>query len=185
MYNRVPLGKYHLQLCTTTPCMLCNSDSILDAIKNHIGLTPGHSTPDGIFTLTEVECLGACVNGPMMQINDDYYEDITPESTIKLLDALKATVDQLPAQAKMWDEAEDAGKNPIAPTGATTGKGTGALTGKDKGVKAKGESPGKKVGGVKIPPPGPMSGRKTCENLAGLTSLTGPKWSTEVFRKDL
>lgn len=64
----------------------------------------------------------------MIQINDDYYEDLTPESIVKLLDALKATADQMPAQAATWD-------NP-APTGATTGTGTGALTGKDSGVKS-------------------------------------------------
>jgi NADH dehydrogenase (ubiquinone) flavoprotein 2 len=63
MYNRDPVAKYHLQVCTTTPCMLCNSDSIMKAIEEHTGLTPGHTSEDGVFTLSEVECLGACVNG--------------------------------------------------------------------------------------------------------------------------
>jgi NADH dehydrogenase (ubiquinone) flavoprotein 2 len=63
MYNREPVGKYHVQVCTTTPCMLCNSDSIMKAVTEHLGITPGHTTKDGIFTFSEVECLGACVNG--------------------------------------------------------------------------------------------------------------------------
>ncbi|KAI5788489.1 putative NADH-ubiquinone oxidoreductase 24 kDa subunit, mitochondrial [Geopyxis carbonaria] len=180
MYNRDPVGKYHIQVCTTTPCMLCDSDSVMNAIKEHLNITPGHTTEDGIFTFSEVECLGACVNAPMVQINDDYYEDLTAESMKQLLDALKSTAHQLPQQALMWDQP--------APTGATSGSGTGALTGKDKGVKSGKKintQPPKAVGGVKIPPPGPMSGRKTCENSAKLTNLTGPKWGPEVTRKDL
>ncbi|KAK6360595.1 NADH:ubiquinone oxidoreductase 24 [Orbilia blumenaviensis] len=90
MYNRNPVGKFHLQVCTTTPCQLCNSDSIMKAIEDHLGLKPGHTTKDGIFTFSEVECLGACVNAPMVQINDDFYEDLTPATTVQLLDALKS-----------------------------------------------------------------------------------------------
>lgn len=63
MYNRDPIGRYHLQVCTTTPCMLCNSDAVMEAITKHLGITPGHTTDDGMFTFSEVECLGACVNG--------------------------------------------------------------------------------------------------------------------------
>lgn len=63
MYNRDPVGKYHIQVCTTTPCMLCDSDAVMNAIKEHLNITPGHTTEDGIFTFSEVECLGACVNG--------------------------------------------------------------------------------------------------------------------------
>lgn len=63
MYNRSPVGKYHVQVCTTTPCMLCDSDSVMAAVEKHLGIKPGHTTPDGLFTFTEVECLGACVNG--------------------------------------------------------------------------------------------------------------------------
>ncbi|KAA0194735.1 NADH-ubiquinone oxidoreductase subunit [Fasciolopsis buskii] len=92
MFNREPVGKYHVQLCTTTPCMLggVGSDMILDAIQNHLGIKPGQTTPDNLFTLSEVECLGACVNAPMMQINDDYYEDLTVEDVTRILDELKA-----------------------------------------------------------------------------------------------
>ncbi|KAH8434120.1 complex I 24 kDa subunit family protein [Aspergillus melleus] len=91
MYNREPVGKYFVQLCTTTPCQLggCGSDKIVKAITEHLGITPGHTTEDGLFTFVEVECLGACVNAPMVQINDDYYEDLTPESIKTLLTALK------------------------------------------------------------------------------------------------
>lgn len=85
MYNRNPMGKYHLQVCTTTPCQLCNSDSIMEAVQQTLGIHPGETTKDGLFTLSEVECLGACVNAPMMAINDDYYEDLTAEATKKIL----------------------------------------------------------------------------------------------------
>ncbi|TGZ50434.1 hypothetical protein CRM22_010827 [Opisthorchis felineus] len=75
MFNRQPVGKFHVQLCTTTPCMLggVGSDLILDTIQKHLGIKAGQTTKDNLFTLTEVECLGACTNAPMMQINDDYY----------------------------------------------------------------------------------------------------------------
>uniref|UniRef100_A0A060T2U0 ARAD1C31306p n=1 Tax=Blastobotrys adeninivorans TaxID=409370 RepID=A0A060T2U0_BLAAD len=89
MFNRNPMGKYHLQVCTTTPCQLCGSDGIMNAIKQHLNIKPGQTTEDGLFTLSEVECLGACVNAPMIGINDDYYEDLTPESTVELLTKLQ------------------------------------------------------------------------------------------------
>ncbi|KND86371.1 NADH-ubiquinone oxidoreductase 24 kDa subunit, mitochondrial [Tolypocladium ophioglossoides CBS 100239] len=91
MYNRNPVGKFFVQACTTTPCQLggCGSDSIVKAISSHLGIKQGETTADGLFTFIEVECLGACVNAPMIQINDDYYEDLTPETTIALLKALK------------------------------------------------------------------------------------------------
>jgi len=91
MYNRKPQGKFHIQLCGTTPCMVCGAYDILNTIEAHLGIKAGGDTsPDGLFTLTEVECLGACVNAPMVQINDWFFEDLTPETTIKLLDDLKA-----------------------------------------------------------------------------------------------
>lgn len=92
MYNREPVGKYFVQICTTTPCMLggCGSDIILETIKKNLGIEPGHMTKDGMFSLLEVECLGACVNAPMIQINDMYYEDLTPEDTNEILNDLKA-----------------------------------------------------------------------------------------------
>jgi NADH dehydrogenase (ubiquinone) flavoprotein 2 len=89
MYNKSPMGKYHLQVCTTTPCQLCGSDGIMDAVKGHLGIKPGETTKDKLFTLSEVECLGACVNAPMIGINDDYYEDLTPEGTVQILTKLQ------------------------------------------------------------------------------------------------
>jgi len=87
MFNLVSVGKYHVQLCGTTPCMLRGSDDVLRACEKR-GLKKGYTTKDGLFTLTEVECLGACANAPMVQINDDNYEDLTEESMTAVLDAL-------------------------------------------------------------------------------------------------
>ncbi|KAK9476940.1 thioredoxin-like [2Fe-2S] ferredoxin-domain-containing protein [Lipomyces japonicus] len=90
MYNRTPMGKYHLQVCTTTPCQLCNSDAIITAVQDHLNLKPGQTTPDKLFTLSEVECLGACVNAPMIAINDDFYEDLTADGVVKILKDIQA-----------------------------------------------------------------------------------------------
>ena len=89
MYNRKPVGKFHVQVCTNLPCMLRGSDDVVAAAKAALGVDFGDMTGDGLFTLSEVECLGACVNAPMMQINDDYYEDLTPETTKAVLEAFK------------------------------------------------------------------------------------------------
>lgn len=89
MFNREPVGKYHIQICTTTPCMLCDSDSIMDVIKTKLGIEVGETTADKLFTLSEVECLGACVNAPMVQINDYYYEDLKPADMEEILEDLQ------------------------------------------------------------------------------------------------
>ena len=90
MFNTKPVGQYHLQVCGTTPCWLRGSDDVLRACKDAGHLKGyGHTSEDGMFTLTEVECLGGCVNAPILQVDDDYYEDMTYESTVKLLEALK------------------------------------------------------------------------------------------------
>ena len=88
MYNLQPVGKYLLQVCTTTPCWLCGSGPVLKVCEEHLGLHVGETTKDGYFTLMEVECLGACVNAPMVQINDDYYEDLTPDGMKEILSLL-------------------------------------------------------------------------------------------------
>ncbi|XP_031665548.1 NADH dehydrogenase [ubiquinone] flavoprotein 2, mitochondrial [Oncorhynchus kisutch] len=90
MFLRQPVGKYHIQICTTTPCMLCDSDSILEALQNKLGIKVGGMTADKMFSLIEVECLGACVNAPMVQINDNYYEDLSPKDIDQIIDELKA-----------------------------------------------------------------------------------------------
>lgn len=89
MFNLRPVGEHFVQVCTTTPCWLCGSNEVLRAIQETIGIGPGETTEDGKFTVTEVECLGACVNAPMIQINDDYYEDLDFDRTKKLLEALQ------------------------------------------------------------------------------------------------
>jgi NADH dehydrogenase (ubiquinone) flavoprotein 2 len=90
MYNLKPVGKYLLQVCRTTPCWLRGSDNITAACKKVLGIGLGESTEDGMFTLVEVECLGACANAPMVQINDHYYEDLTEASMQKLIEDLRA-----------------------------------------------------------------------------------------------
>ncbi|CAB01203.1 putative NADH dehydrogenase [ubiquinone] flavoprotein 2, mitochondrial [Caenorhabditis elegans] len=90
MFNRQPVGKYFLQVCATTPCMLRGAETITETIEKKLGIHAGETTKDGLFTLAEVECLGACVNAPMIQINDDYFEDLTPKDVNEILDDLKA-----------------------------------------------------------------------------------------------
>ena len=87
MFNLAPVGRFHVQVCGTTPCMLRGSDDVLAACKNK-GLIKGKTTPDGLFTLTEVECMGNCATAPMVQINDDNYEDLDYDRTVAILDAL-------------------------------------------------------------------------------------------------
>ena len=89
MFNLRPVGKHFFQICTTTPCWLRGSDEVVRACEHKLGITIGETTPDGQFTLTEVECLGACVNAPIIQVNDDFYEDLDGPSTEALIDALK------------------------------------------------------------------------------------------------
>ena len=89
MFNLRPRGRYFVQLCRTTPCWLRGSDDIRTACEKELGITIGETTEDGLFSMVEVECLGACVNAPMIQINDDYYEDLTPDSVVDLLKALR------------------------------------------------------------------------------------------------
>jgi NADH-quinone oxidoreductase E subunit len=89
MFNLKPVGKYHIQICSTTPCWLRGSDKITETCKKELGITFGEVTTDEKFSLTEVECLGACVNAPMVQINDDYYEDLDEEKMRNLINKLK------------------------------------------------------------------------------------------------
>lgn len=88
MFNKEPVGKHLIQVCRTTPCWLRGSDSITNACKKHLKIEKGETTKDGLFTLVEVECLGACVNAPMVQINDDYYEDLDSGKMVEILEKL-------------------------------------------------------------------------------------------------
>ena len=89
MYNMAPVGRFHVQVCGTTPCMLRGSDDIMAACKAR-GMAKGHTTDDGLFTLSEVECMGNCASAPMVQINDDNYEDLTADDMTRILDELAA-----------------------------------------------------------------------------------------------
>ncbi|MCA3310351.1 MAG: NAD(P)H-dependent oxidoreductase subunit E [Roseomonas sp.] len=121
MFNMKPIGRHHLQLCGTTPCMLRGSDDVLRACKDAGGLKGvGDTSADGLFTLTEVECLGACVNAPILQIDDDYYEDLDYGSAVKLLEAFKRGERPKPGSA--------IGRQASAPAGEQT-----VLTGRGEG----------------------------------------------------
>ena len=89
MYNIAPVGRFHVQVCGTTPCMLRGSEDLVAACKKR-GMKKGQTTPDGLWTFTEVECMGNCASAPMVQINDDNYEDLTAERLDHILDELAA-----------------------------------------------------------------------------------------------
>ena len=112
MYNLAPVGEYFVQVCTTTPCWLRGSDEVVSACTRKLGIGLGETTHDGKFTVIEVECLGACVNAPMMQINDYYYEDLTAQSTEAVLDSLAN--DQIPTKGSQC------GRHASEPSGGPT-----------------------------------------------------------------
>ncbi len=89
MLNMKPIGRHHIQVCRTLPCALMGSEKITAFLRAMLGISLGETTPDGKFTLSEVECLASCGTGPMMQINDDYYENLTEETVEKILQTLK------------------------------------------------------------------------------------------------
>ncbi len=88
MINLKPVGKFHIQLCGTTPCMLRGAKELRKRCEDYLNIKNGETDENKLFTLTEVECLGACCNAPMVQINDDYYEDLTPDSLQEILENL-------------------------------------------------------------------------------------------------
>ena len=100
MLNLRPVGKHFFQICTTTPCWLRGSEEVVKACEKKLGITIGETTPDGQFSLTEVECLGACVNAPIIQVNDDFYEDLDGPSTEALIDALRRGETPKPGSVK-------------------------------------------------------------------------------------
>ena len=89
MFNKAPVGRHHVQVCTTTPCWLRGSDRVLQALADKAGARSGHTSDDGQFTVTEVECLGACVNAPMVQIGDDYFEDLDYDRMAEIIEMLR------------------------------------------------------------------------------------------------
>ncbi|MCH7628859.1 MAG: NAD(P)H-dependent oxidoreductase subunit E [Proteobacteria bacterium] len=112
MYNIAPVGRFHVQVCGTTPCMLRGSDEIMAACKAK-GMKKGHTTADGLFTLTEVECMGNCASAPMVQINDDNYEDLTAERVTFVLD-------ELAAGRRPKAGTQEPGRHTVEPVGALT-----------------------------------------------------------------
>ncbi|HEX9462026.1 MAG TPA: NADH-quinone oxidoreductase subunit NuoE [Alphaproteobacteria bacterium] len=90
MFNLQPVGKWLFQVCTTTPCWLRGSDEVVGVCENKLGIHFGETTPDGLFTMREVECLGCCVNAPVIQVNDDVYEDLDAKTTVHLIEACRA-----------------------------------------------------------------------------------------------
>jgi NADH-quinone oxidoreductase subunit E len=89
MFNLEPVGKYHIQLCKTLSCALCGKAEVLERLQERLNLKPGESSEDGRYTLTQVECLGSCGTAPVMQINDRYYEELTPEKVDAILESLE------------------------------------------------------------------------------------------------
>ena len=89
MYKLAPVGKHQINVCTTTPCWLRGSEEVVHACKKSLGIEVGQTTADGEFTLAEVECAGACVNAPVVEIGDEYYEDLDGESMTRIIEALK------------------------------------------------------------------------------------------------
>ena len=112
MYNIAPVGRFHVQVCGTTPCMLRGSDDLLDACYKR-GMKKGHTTEDGLWTLTEVECMGNCASAPMVQINDANYEDLTPERLNHVLDELAAG--RFPKEG-----TQDSERHTVEPVGGPT-----------------------------------------------------------------
>lgn len=112
MYNLVPVGKFHVQVCGTTPCMLRGSDDIISACKKR-GMEKGKVSEDGLWTLTEVECMGNCATAPMVQINDGNYEDLT-------VDRLDAVLDALAAGEQPKEGTQEPGRHTSEPSGGPT-----------------------------------------------------------------
>jgi len=88
MYYKRPMGRHHVQVCTNLSCALRGADVIVDCLRTHLGIGVGETTGDGRFSLSEAECLGSCGTAPMMQVNDDYWENLTPERTIEIVERL-------------------------------------------------------------------------------------------------
>jgi NADH-quinone oxidoreductase E subunit len=109
MLNLKKVGRFHIQVCKSLMCALVGSDTVIGWIKTKVGIGPGETTPEGLFTLTAVECLAACGTGPMMQINDDYYERLTEEKVDRILADLKSTgTSSLKSGPFMWPEPVNA-----------------------------------------------------------------------------
>ena len=123
MFNLKPVGKYFLQACTTTPCWLRGSDEMMRCIKDRYDISSGQTSSCGRFSLLEVECLGACVNAPILQVNDDFYEDLDYDTTGALLDSLEAN-EPLPVGSVIGRSGSEAAGGSTALAGVKPGKAT-------------------------------------------------------------
>lgn len=106
MFNLKPVGKYHIQVCGTTPCWLCGSDEVTKEFEELTGAKKGVTSEDGLFTITEVECLGACTNAPMVQINDDYHENLNSDAVKNLVEQMKKDNLSGPTNTKSTKQAK-------------------------------------------------------------------------------
>lgn len=116
MFHLKPVGKVHVQVCTNLPCQLRGSDHVVHACKKELGIGVGETTADGSFSLAEVECLGACVNAPVIWIGDDFYEDLDADSTVKMIEAFK--------RGETPKAGSQTGRQTSAPAGALTSLNT-------------------------------------------------------------
>lgn len=127
MFNLQPVGKHLVQLCRTTPCWLRGSEDLVTTCREVTGCAPGQSSDDGLFTVMEVECLGACCNAPMVQINDDFYEDLTPENFAALLNKLKAGQEVTPgSQTGRSGSEPEGGRQTLLSSAGASGPGGAA-----------------------------------------------------------
>lgn len=112
MFNLSPIGKFLVRVCTTTPCELRGSNNVVEACRDALGINLNETTADGMFTFREVECLGACVNAPVVWIGDDYYEDVDPESMKSIIAAFR--------KGEVPSPGSQSGRQTSAPTGGAT-----------------------------------------------------------------
>ena len=120
MFHLKPVGKVHVQVCTNLPCQLRGSDDVVHACKKELGIGVGETTADGSFSLAEMECLGACVNAPVIWIGDDFYEDLDADSTVKMIEAFK--------RGETPKAGSQTGRQTSAPAGGPTTLNESALT---------------------------------------------------------
>jgi len=161
MFNLAPVGRFHVQLCGTTPCMLRGSEDLKKVCRRMIG-EENHVTADGTFSWIEVECLGACVNAPMVQINADYYEDLTPESLTRIINDLSAGRKPKPGpQIDRINSAPIGGPTTLTDPALFAGNGKGAEAHAPSGADNEAKKPGEAANLRDAPMPQPPEGDAT------------------------
>ena len=160
MFNLAPVGRFYVQLCGTTPCMLRGSEELKKVCKRMIG-AQDHVSADGVFSWTEVECLGACVNAPMVQINYDYYEDLTAESLTRILNELAAGKTPKPGpQVDRHNSAPVGGETTLTDPSLYTGNGKRGEPGATL-TDSQAKKPGEAANIQELPMPTPPIGDAT------------------------